>query len=87
MVKRQLLFCIEKLLNVISKRQRDLRSKCIDVRRQIQELTTDPQNGDEFWLIFQMCCKSQVPHIVEIALDSIQKLMAASILTGSTLRI
>lgn len=83
-VKRQLLFCVEKLLNVISRRQRDLRNKCIDVQKEIKGLTVDPANGDKYWLIFQMSCQSQVPPIVEVALDSIQKLMASSILTGQT---
>ena len=83
-VKRQLLFCVEKLLNVISRRQRDLRNKCLDVQKEIKSLTVDPSNGDKYWLIFQMSCQSQVPPIVEVALDSIQKLMAASILTGQT---
>eukprot|EP01084_Bolivina_argentea_P233156 392761_1 len=85
-VKRQLLFCVKKLLNVISRRQRDLRNKCIDVQKEIKSLKEDPPNGngDKYWLIFQMSCESQVPPIVEVALDSIQKLMALSILTGQT---
>ena len=83
-IKRQLLFGVDKLLNVISRRQRDLRNKCIDVQREIRSLTSDPPNGDKYWLIFQMSCQSQVPPIVEVSLDSIQKLMAASILTGQT---
>ena len=83
-VRRQLLFCVEKLLNVISRRQRDLRNKCIDVQKEIRGLKVDPPNGDKYWLIFQMSCQSQVPPIVEVSLDCIQKLMAASILTGQT---
>lgn len=85
-VQRQLLFCIDKLLSVISRRQRDLRNKCLDVQSEVKALKRDPPNGngDRYWVIFQMSCQSQVPPIVEVALDSIQKLMAAAILTGST---
>merc|ERR1712228_750594 len=72
-------------LNVISRRQRDLRNKCIDVEKELKSLKSDPLNGDRYWLIFQLSCQSQVPPIVEVALDSIQKLMAQSILTGQIL--
>ena len=67
-VQRQLLFCVDKLLSVISRRQRDLRNKCLDVQKEIKALSEDPPNGngDRFWLIFQLSCQSQVPPVVEV---------------------
>lgn len=83
-VKKLLLFNIEKLLSVINRRYKDLRQKCIEYRREIQSLPNDPLNGDAYWPIFRMACESNVSHIIEVALDSIQKLMASSIFIGNT---
>merc|ERR1712032_698997 len=72
----------------ISRRQRDLRNKCLDVEKELKSNNNSKSNsalnGDRYWLVFQMGCQSQSPPIVEVALDSIQKLMAQSILTGQT---
>lgn len=83
-VIQQLLFCLDKLLNVLGRRQKLLRNKCLQFRHKIQSLKKEPNSGDEYWLIFEICCKCQIAHVVEIAIDCTQKLFAASIFTGKT---
>ena len=82
MVRHLLLLCLEKMLNAISRRYRDLRSQCIETRDLIKSLPNEPKNGDEYFGVFKVCCLSQVPYIVEITLDCMQKLIASQILVG-----
>ena len=42
-------------------------------------------NGDKYWYPFRLALKTQNTKIVEIALDSVQKMLAFHILTGSTI--
>ncbi|ETO15125.1 hypothetical protein RFI_22239, partial [Reticulomyxa filosa] len=90
--KQHLLQSFAKLLSVLSRRHAHLRNLCIKYRDELMKSdeTRDPkgsssmvEDGNIYWDLFKEACSAGVPHITEIALDCIQKLMATSILTGS----
>ncbi|ETO13135.1 hypothetical protein RFI_24239 [Reticulomyxa filosa] len=102
MTKQQLLQCFGKLLNVLPRKNRELRDLIAVFNTQVssaeasveskeKEKTKDSNSSpidsaDPYWTVFKQACDTNLPHVIEVALDCIQKLLATSILTGSIIK-